>query len=66
MYQDGRALDMAKVSPEDVDLIILCTSTADDIFGSACMGIPTGPEYAVAKVPPLETAGMFKLYYNGD
>uniref|UniRef100_A0A7S0WJX3 beta-ketoacyl-[acyl-carrier-protein] synthase III n=1 Tax=Pyramimonas obovata TaxID=1411642 RepID=A0A7S0WJX3_9CHLO len=32
-----KALDMAKVDPADVDLIILCTSTADDIFGSACM-----------------------------
>jgi len=26
---------MAGVSPEDVDMVLLCTSTADDIFGSA-------------------------------
>lgn len=29
------ALEMAKVRPEDVDLILLATSTPDDLFGSA-------------------------------
>jgi len=33
----AKALEMANVSAEDVDLIILCTSTPDDIFGSACL-----------------------------
>ena len=31
-----RALDMAGVAAEDVDLIILATSSPDDLFGSAC------------------------------
>ena len=30
------ALTMAGVAPEDVDLIILATSSPDDVFGSAC------------------------------
>jgi len=30
------ALAMAGVSPEEVDLVLLCTSTPDDLFGSAC------------------------------
>lgn len=30
-----RAIAMAGIGPEDVDLIILATSTADDLFGSA-------------------------------
>ncbi|HEY9810188.1 MAG TPA: beta-ketoacyl-ACP synthase 3 [Halomicronema sp.] len=29
------ALEMAKIEPEDLDLIILATSSADDLFGSA-------------------------------
>ncbi|KAK7349100.1 hypothetical protein VNO77_06189 [Canavalia gladiata] len=31
----GKALRMAKVEPDDVDLILMCTSTPDDLFGSA-------------------------------
>lgn len=31
-----KALDMAGVSPESVDLILLATSTPDDLFGTAC------------------------------
>lgn len=31
-----RALDMAGIHAEDVDLIILATSSPDDLFGSAC------------------------------
>jgi 3-oxoacyl-[acyl-carrier-protein] synthase III len=31
-----RALDMAGVAAEDVDLVILATSSPDDLFGSAC------------------------------
>lgn len=30
-----KALEMAKVDPDDVDLILLCTSTPEDLFGSA-------------------------------
>ena len=31
-----QALDMAGISAADVDLIILATSSPDDLFGSAC------------------------------
>lgn len=31
-----KALDMAGVSPDQVDMILLATSTPDDAFGSAC------------------------------
>ena len=31
-----RAIAMARISPRDIDLIILATSTPDDMFGSAC------------------------------
>lgn len=35
--QAGRAaLEMAQVAPEAVDMILLATSTPDDLFGSAC------------------------------
>lgn len=30
-----KALEMANLKPEDIDLIILCTSSPDDLFGSA-------------------------------
>ncbi|CAG9460127.1 unnamed protein product [Pedinophyceae sp. YPF-701] len=30
------ALDMAGVAGEDVDMVIMCTSSPDDLFGSAC------------------------------
>ncbi|KAJ4956780.1 hypothetical protein NE237_013563 [Protea cynaroides] len=30
-----RALEMAQVDADDVDLVLLCTSTPDDLFGSA-------------------------------
>ncbi|KVH90167.1 Thiolase-like protein [Cynara cardunculus var. scolymus] len=30
-----KALQMAEVEPDDVDLILLCTSTAEDLFGGA-------------------------------
>ena len=29
------ALEMASVAPEDVDMILMCTSSPDDVFGSA-------------------------------
>ena len=32
-----RALEMAGVAPEDVDMILFCTSTPEDIFGGACL-----------------------------
>ncbi|CAI5501299.1 unnamed protein product, partial [Closterium sp. Naga37s-1] len=32
-----KALEMAGVDPADVDLIIFCTSTPDDIFGGGCL-----------------------------
>lgn len=31
-----RALEMAGVQPEDVDMVLFATSSPDDIFGSAC------------------------------
>lgn len=31
-----RAMEMAGVSPEEIDLVLLATSSPDDIFGSAC------------------------------
>ena len=31
-----KALEMAGVAAEEVDLIILATSSPDDLFGSAC------------------------------
>jgi len=30
-----KALEMAKVDSDDLDLILLCTSTPEDLFGSA-------------------------------
>jgi 3-oxoacyl-[acyl-carrier-protein] synthase-3 len=30
------AISMASLNPEDIDLIVLATSTPDDLFGSAC------------------------------
>lgn len=30
-----KALEMAEVDPNDVDLVLLCTSTPEDLFGSA-------------------------------
>lgn len=31
----SRALQMAEVDPDDVDLVLLCTSTPEDLFGGA-------------------------------
>lgn len=31
----GKALQMAQTDPDDVDLILMCTSTPEDLFGSA-------------------------------
>ena len=36
-----RALEMAGLAAEDVDLIILATSSPDDLFGSACQARPS-------------------------
>lgn len=41
----GKALEMAKVDPNDVDLILMCTSTPDDLFGNA----PQVREYGLVK-----------------
>lgn len=30
-----KALQMAQVDPDDVDLVLLCTSTPEDLFGGA-------------------------------
>lgn len=38
-----KALQMAKVDPDDVDLILMCTSTPDDLFG-------TGPQVWIKHV----------------
>jgi 3-oxoacyl-[acyl-carrier-protein] synthase III len=35
-----KALEMAKVDPGDVDLILVCSSTSDDLFG-------TGPQVSI-------------------
>lgn len=43
------ALEMAAIAPQDLDLIILATSTADDLFGSASqIQAQLGAERAVA------------------
>lgn len=34
-----KALEMAQVEPEEVDLVVLCTSTPDDLFGSGAQVI---------------------------
>ena len=31
-----RALEMADMKPEKLDLVLLATSSPDDLFGSAC------------------------------
>ncbi len=44
-----QALDMANVKPDELDLIILATSTPDDLFGSACeVQAQIGASHAVA------------------
>lgn len=44
-----KALEMAEVQPEELDLIILATSTPDDLFGSACeVQAQIGASHAVA------------------
>lgn len=30
-----KALEMAEVDPDDVDLVLLCSSTPENLFGSA-------------------------------
>lgn len=30
-----KALEMAQVDPDDIDLVLMCTSTPEDLFGSA-------------------------------
>lgn len=30
-----KALEMAEVNPDDVDLVLLCSSTPENLFGSA-------------------------------
>lgn len=30
-----KALEMAEVEPDEVDLVLMCTSTPEDLFGSA-------------------------------
>ena len=44
-----QALAMAGIEPQDVDLILLATSTSDDLFGSACqVQAALGADRAVA------------------
>lgn len=31
----SRALQMAEVDPDEVDLVLMCTSTPEDLFGGA-------------------------------
>ncbi|GAB2300878.1 hypothetical protein Dimus_034915 [Dionaea muscipula] len=35
----NKALDMAQVEPDDVDLVLLCSSTAEDLLGSATQNL---------------------------
>lgn len=45
-----KALEMANVKPEEVDLVILCTSTPEDLFGGACqvvLGFQTSGLYVM-------------------
>ncbi|KAL3643042.1 Beta-ketoacyl-[acyl-carrier-protein] synthase III A, chloroplastic [Castilleja foliolosa] len=44
-----KALQMAEVDPDDVDLVLLCTSTPEDLFGSA----PLIPKSLGCKNNPL-------------
>lgn len=37
-----KALKMAEVDPADIDLVLMCTSTPEDIFGSAPQVRPFG------------------------
>ena len=30
-----KALQMAQVDPDDIDLVLMCSSTPEDLFGSA-------------------------------
>jgi 3-oxoacyl-[acyl-carrier-protein] synthase III len=48
-----KALDMAGVSPDQVDMILLATSTPDDAFGSACQvrRAPARARFACAPAP---------------
>ncbi|XP_031254810.1 3-oxoacyl-[acyl-carrier-protein] synthase 3 A, chloroplastic [Pistacia vera] len=45
----SRALEMAEVDPDDVDLVLLCTSTPEDLFG----GAPQIPKALGCKNNPL-------------
>ncbi|KDP25634.1 hypothetical protein JCGZ_20790 [Jatropha curcas] len=44
-----KALQMAEVEPDDVDLVLMCTSTPEDLFGSA----PQIPKALGCKTNPL-------------
>lgn len=45
----SRALQMAEVDPDDVDLVLMCTSTPEDLFG----GAPQIPKALGCKNSPL-------------
>lgn len=53
-----QALDMAGIGAEDVDLIILATSSPDDLFGSACRVRML--QYTDAAQQAFELAGPMK------
>ena len=60
------ALEMAGVSPEDVDLIILATSSPDDLFGSACtLQAAIGAEGALAYDITAACSGFVVGLVNG-
>ena len=46
-----RALEMAGVAAEEVDLIILATSSPDDLFGSACQVGHLSPNVSKVDAP---------------
>ena len=60
------ALEMAGVAPEDVDLIILATSSPDDVFGSACtLQAAIGAEGALAYDITAACSGFVVGLVNG-
>ncbi|TXG51105.1 hypothetical protein EZV62_023629 [Acer yangbiense] len=45
-----KALQMAEVEPDDVDLILMCTSTPEDLFGGAPQGQASDSSFALVLI----------------